>query len=63
MSMTILGIIRIVTAARISNKRATIGVAIKGNPIPVVPLTKAAKSKAIPTTIVVVSNAILSASS
>jgi hypothetical protein len=53
MSMTMFGMMRMVMAVRMSNKRATIGVAINGNPIPVVPLTKAASNRDPATKIVV----------
>jgi hypothetical protein len=58
--MTRLGMIKMVTAVRISSSNATVGVAIIGNPNPVVPLTKAAISKEKPTKIVVESKGILS---
>jgi hypothetical protein len=48
-----------VTAVRISNSSATVGVAIIGKPNPVVPLTNAAISKEMPTKIVVKSKNIV----
>jgi len=52
-SMTMLGIIRMTMAVRISSRRVTMGVEINGNPIPVVPLVKAAKRRAAATSRVV----------
>jgi hypothetical protein len=52
-SITMLGIIRMTMAVRISSRRVTMGVEINGNPIPVVPLVKAAKRRAAATSRVV----------
>ena len=52
-SMTMLGKIRMTMAVRISSRRVTMGVAINGNPMPVVPLVKAAKRRAAATSRVV----------
>src|SRR3990170_6899546 len=57
--MTMLGISSMVMAIRISSNKATVGVAISGNPSPEAPLTKAANSKAMPTRISVGSKLIL----
>src|SRR5439155_21061046 len=48
--MNRLGRISTVTAVRISSRSAIVGVAISGNLRPVAPLTKAARSRVIPTT-------------